>query len=213
MEKQKIKLKEAFSPGPPSISPELFLGPKWNKKLSVTFPTKVLGVRRLHPDRTSKKARIHCYRPFPKPQLRRGKRLMPSKHHTFTSFIDQEMLTSAFSGAGGVPGAHLCSPPGTGRNLSLPSPPYCARPARACAQSTSIRGPRECHAAQPLPEAWQGAAGLATAPREAPDRGTPKFPATGPRCVSPSSSWISAPPSCRHAPPKGKEVASGRKCG
>lgn len=83
------------------------------------------------------------------------------------------MLTSAFSGAGGAPGAHLCSP-------SKPSPPYCAGPARACAPSTSILGPREPHAAR-----RQGKRKEPRASRRPPEkllaRAAPQLLASGPR--------------------------------
>lgn len=77
-------------------------------------------------------------------------------------------------------------------------------------QSTAIRGPRECHAAEAASRsrAWscESRDGVSTNP----DPRGASSPDQGPR-VSPSSSSKSAPPSCRRAPRKEKEVARGRK--
>ena len=79
------------------------------------------------------------------------------------------MLTSAFSGAGEAPGAHLCTPPGTGRNR-LPLPSTLGSPASGPLLNPPPSAARG-HASRPrpLPGAGHGAAGRATAPREAPE--------------------------------------------
>lgn len=126
--------------------------------------------------------------------------------------VDQEMLISAFSGAGGAPGAHLCSLPEAAEmsrcltsaaELRSPGSGPAFHPPPSAARGNATR-PR------PLPEAGPKAASLAKASPQAPTRAAPRFPGPALR-VSPSSSWKFAPPSCCRAPLKGKEVARRRK--
>ena len=93
------------------------------------------------------------------------------------------MLTSAFSGAGGGPGAHLCSPPRSGRNVSLPD--FRRRTALARlgprVPSAAIRSPRERHAATAASrrrtQSRKSCEGIATSP----DPRGATVPRTGPQ--------------------------------
>lgn len=97
-------------------------------------------------------------------------------------FVDQEMLTSALSRAGGAPGVHLCSSRRRGRNHSLLSAVKLRSPGSGPAFNpppSAARG--NATRPKPLPEARHGAAGLATASPQAPARAPPEFPGPGPQ--------------------------------
>lgn len=135
---------------------------------------------------------------------------MPSKHDTFTNFIDwpRNAHKRLLRGRRSPRCSSLLSARNRQKSLSHPHHTALARLGPAFNQPPSAAHGNATRLSH-WPRHGREPRGSRRHPEKLLTRAAPKFPATGPRCVSPSSSWISAPPSSRQHRRKEKKGLVG----